>query len=63
MTLSNFLTDLENFPYSKEYFDLYKEEQELNNLSIYMQSSYYTESSVENQKVMLEKKEEKGRLL
>lgn len=59
MTVNEFINECNNFEYSKEYFDLYKEEQELNNLSVYMQSSYYTESSVENQKVMLEKKEEK----
>ena len=59
MTVSEFINECNNFEYSKEYFDLYKEEQELNNLSVYMQSSYYTESSVENQKATSEKKEQK----
>ena len=60
MKVSEFINECNNFKYSKEYFDLYKEESEINVLNLYIESYYYTEdaANVEETKKTVEKKEE-----
>ena len=59
MKVSQFQKECEVFPYSQTYFSLYKESTELDIMESYMESVYFQEAPVEQQKEIQQEAKEK----
>lgn len=59
MKVSQFQKECETLPYSQIYFNLYKESTELDIIESYMESAYFQEAPVEQQKEIKQEAQEK----